>query len=294
MKDIISFIEDKRFIGDTTLSDYQKVLLKSIYGLPLDRQEKRIFRECTRLKRYKPKVYRESTIICGRRGGKSNQIAVYPCSEVAARGTSTVCAVLDELAFFKHEGVSVDREIVNSIKPSLIQFFESKILKVSNPGKKSGIVYQDYKEHFAKDSEVLVFQAPSHKMNPQISKQFVDGELTKDRAFAASEYMAQFKDDIANVCAGSCVLAARVDSYRLPPPSYGISETVETEAEKMDREAKVWLLGIKKKMPKNDHPDNLDMDALEAEMMDGLEKEIAAEIRKESSKDVQFRRGWED
>jgi hypothetical protein len=148
-------LEEKRQLID--------MWLKSIYGLPLDRQEKRIFRECTRLKRYKPKVYRESTIICGRRGGKSNQIAVYPCSEVAARGTSTVCAVLDELAFFKHEGVSVDREIVNSIKPSLIQFFESKILKVSNPGKKSGIVYQDYKEHFAKDSEVLVFQAPSHR-----------------------------------------------------------------------------------------------------------------------------------
>lgn len=271
MKDIISFIEDKRFIGDTSLSSYQKVLLKSMYGLPLDRREKGIFRECTRLRRYRPKVYQESTIICGRRGGKSNQIAsnvciyeavlgqherhlsvgetatiilaatskrqaqvdfgyirgklkhseilegmivsetketiilrnhiqiaVYPCSEVAARGLSVVCAVLDELAFFKHEGVSVDKQIVDSIRPSLIQFPSSKLLKISSPSKKSGVVWQDYRDHFGRDSEVLVFQASSHKMNPQISKQFVDNELTKDRAFAASEYMAQFKDDIGD------------------------------------------------------------------------------------------------
>lgn len=531
--DIITFIEDKRFIGETSLSDYQKVLLKSMYGLALDRQEKRIFRECTRLKKYKPKVYREVTILAGRRSGKSNQclsnvvifeavlgqherhlsvgevgtilliatskrqaqtdfqyvrgklknseilegmivgetketislrngiqIAVYPCSEVAARGISCVCAALDELAFFKHEGVSVDKQIVDSIRPSLIQFPGSKLLKISSPSKKSGVVWQDYRDHYGKDSEVLVFQAPSHKMNPQISKQFVDGELTKDRTFAASEYMALFKDDIgdyvdpedlsavvhegrrelpyipnmqlfafvdpsggksddmtlsitgreldgrivqvcirtkrapfnpascvkefaetlkfynlhqvtgdrysgnwvqeaflaggihyevceqnksqlyleflplimqqrailldireqttqfrqleriagrnqdvvdhprglkddiANACAGSCVLAARVNSYRLPPPSCGISEPIENEREKLDRESREWLLGIKKKKPKNDHPDNLDMDALEAEMMDGLEEEVAAEIRKDSSKGVQFKRSW--
>jgi len=271
MKDIISFIEDKRFIGDTSMSDYQKVLLKIMYGLPLDRREKRIFRECTRLRRYRPRIYQESTIVCGRRSGKSNQIAsnvciyeavlgqhekhlsvgetgtilliatskrqaqtdfgyvrgklknseilegmivaetketislsnriqvaVYPCSEVAARGLSVVCAVLDELGFFKHEGVSVDKQVVDSIRPSLIQFPGSKLLKISSPSKKSGVVWQDYRDHFGKDDEVLVFQAPSHRMNPQISKQFVDGELTKDRAFAASEYMAQFKDDIGD------------------------------------------------------------------------------------------------
>lgn len=130
--------------------------------------------------------------------------------------------------------------------------------------------------------------------NKEQTIQFRQLERKAGRNQDVVDHPRGLKDDIANACAGSCVLAARVDSYRLPPPSYGISETVETEAEKMDREAKVWLLGIKKKMPKNDHPDNLDMDALEAEMMDGLEKEIAAEIRKESSKDVQFRRGWED
>ncbi len=530
MKDIISFIEDKRFIGDTSLSSYQKVLLKSMYGLPLDRREKKIFRECTRLKRYRPKVYQESTIICGRRGGKSNQIAsnvciyeatlgkheehlsigevgtilliatskrqaqtdfgyvrgklksseilegmivsetketillrnnisicVYPCSEVAARGLSVVCAVLDEIAFFKHEGVSVDKQIVDSIRPSLIQFPGSKLLKISSPSKKSGVVYQDYREYFAKDSEVLVFQAPSHKMNPQISKQFVDGELTKDRAFAASEYMAQFKDDIgdyidpenldlviskgrrelpyiqnmqlfgfcdpsggksdemtlsisgreqdgrivqvcvrakkapfnpsacvkeyaevlrvynlhqvtgdrysgnwvqeaflaegihyevceqnksqlyleflplimqqrvvlldvktqtvqfrqlerkagrnqdvvdhprglhddiANACAGSCVLAARVDGYPLPPPSYGLVEEIESEKVRMERESTRWLLGLPKKKKK---PDEIDLGDLEDELHQ-WEEEFEIELRnKNTSEDIQLLRGW--
>jgi len=267
--DIIQFIEDERFIGDRSLSDYQKTLLKVIYGSSLDKREKKIFKTCTKLKRYKPKIFKESTIIAGRRSGKSDKIAsnvaiyeaimgqhekylsvgekgtvlllatskrqaktdfgyiqgklknseilrrmienetqeeirlrnriviaVYPCSDVTPRGISCVCAVLDELAYFKHEGVSIDKQIVDSIRPSLIQFPNSKLLKISSPSKKSGVVWGDYKDHYGMDSDVLVFQAPSHLMNTKISKGFVKSEVAKDPAFAKSEYLALFKDDL--------------------------------------------------------------------------------------------------
>lgn len=265
---IIEFIEDERFLNDKSLSLPQKVLLKSLYGESLDRRERRIFRHCTGQTRYRAKEYRESSIISGRRSGKSDQIssnlaiyeatmreheqylsvgetgivlllatslrqartlfnyvngkmksskllirmieretlmelelsngitiAIYPCSEVV-RGLSVITCILDEIAFFRHEGKLIDKEIQDSVKPSLITFPHSKLLKISSPSKKSGVLFNDYKNNYGIDSEILIWQSESSYMNPSISKEFVKGELKKDSAFARSEYLAMFKEGL--------------------------------------------------------------------------------------------------
>ena len=225
---IIQFIEDARFIGDTSLSPYQKTFLKTFYGEPLDRREKRIFRECTGIRRYRPRIYNESTLNAGRRSGKTDkiltnlvlyeafmgrheehlsvgetatilliatskrqaqidfnyvrgkirnseileamvesetketitltnriQISVYPCSEVAPRGLSVCCSGFDEIGHMKHEGVNIDKRVVDSVRPALIQFPNSKLVKSTTPSRKAGVVYEDYKNHLSKDYEVL-------------------------------------------------------------------------------------------------------------------------------------------
>jgi hypothetical protein len=371
-------------------------------------------------------------------------ISVYPCSEVAPRGLSVPCGGLDEVGHMKHEGVSIDKEIVDSIRPALVQFANSKLIKVTTPSSKMGIVWQDHRDHYGKYSEVLFFQAPSHKMNPQIPEHFVVGELRKDRAFAATEYLAQFrddlgdyidpedldavickgrrelpyvskmplfafcdmsggkrddaalsitgreesgqiiqlclrvkrapfnpaacikefaetlrnyhlsqvtgdkysagfveesfqsngvfyqptelnksqiyleflplimqqrvtlldikdqtiqirqlerragrnqdvidhprglKDDIANTCAGACVLAAKTDSWRLPPPSFGVVEFAENEKERMDRESVEWLTGQKRKHKDEDEDfcaEDWDVDAMSQSQ---IKKELEA------------------
>lgn len=266
---IISFIEDQRFIGDKSLSLPQIVCLKSIYGLPLNKEERKVYRKLTSLKKYHPKEYQETTIIAGRRSGKSNQlasnvcifeatmrdhkthlsvgekafivlvasnkrqarvifnyvlgklrgsevlnkmiesvtteeirlsnritIAIYPCSEVSIRGLSIVVFIADESAFWKVDGVNVDKSVINSVRPSLIQFPNSKLIKISSPYAKKGVIFQDFEDHFGVNSDVLVIQGETHYFNPQISKKFIKDELKKDYSYASSEYLARFRSDL--------------------------------------------------------------------------------------------------
>ena len=73
---IIKFIEDPKLINDQSLSAAQKVSLKAVYGLELDRGEKAIFRKITGRRKYTPGTeYPEATFILGRRSGKSDKIA---------------------------------------------------------------------------------------------------------------------------------------------------------------------------------------------------------------------------
>ena len=72
---IIEFIEDPKLINDQSLSPAQKMSLKAVYGLPLDRKEKILFRKTSGLIQYVPKEREEVSFILGRRGGKSDKIA---------------------------------------------------------------------------------------------------------------------------------------------------------------------------------------------------------------------------
>ncbi|MBA7677440.1 hypothetical protein ES703_85697 [subsurface metagenome] len=265
---IVDFIKNRQLINQQTLSIAQKTLLRAIYGLPLSKSERRIFRKCTGLRRYKPQAYKEAVIISGRRSGKSNEIAsnvavheavagqherhlsvgeratvlvlattlrqakitfgyilgklksskilsrmiesetqeqvnlnnrisigVWACNE-SIRGLSVCVAVLDELAYFKHEGKLIDKQIVDSVRPSLIQFPNSKLIKISSPSKKAGVLYEDWKHHYGQSDDVLIWQSSSDLMNPAVTKKFIQQELRKDPAYAKSEYMAQFRDDL--------------------------------------------------------------------------------------------------
>ena len=72
---IIQFIEDPNLINDQSLSSAQKMSLKAIYGLPLNKEELKIFKKTTGLTRYIPREWEEASFILGRRSGKSDKVA---------------------------------------------------------------------------------------------------------------------------------------------------------------------------------------------------------------------------
>jgi len=82
---IIEAINDDRFFKglfrDLRTWRSWEVYLKALFGLPiLERKDRRIFRQCTGLKRPPSKAAKETFVICGRRSGKSwisSIIAVY-------------------------------------------------------------------------------------------------------------------------------------------------------------------------------------------------------------------------
>ncbi|MBI4443165.1 MAG: hypothetical protein HY649_07300 [Acidobacteria bacterium] len=71
---IIDFCIDPQLLG-LSLSPAQRTLLKSIYGLPLSKEELELFRQCTGREHYRGCPFGEATVIAGARAGKDSRIA---------------------------------------------------------------------------------------------------------------------------------------------------------------------------------------------------------------------------
>ena len=69
--------------------------------------------------------------------------------------------VMDEIGFWRLEGSSdSDVEIQSSIRRGMINFDRTKLIKISSPYMKSGVLHDDFKNHFGQDSpDVLVWRA---------------------------------------------------------------------------------------------------------------------------------------
>jgi hypothetical protein len=82
---IIEFIEHPSLLNDRSLSHAQRVILKSIYGLHLNQSELEFYYAATGLDKYDATEVRETTIIAGRRSGKTSKIAARIVSYEACR-----------------------------------------------------------------------------------------------------------------------------------------------------------------------------------------------------------------
>ena len=72
--DVIQAIRDPNILGDV-LSPAQEAALRTLYGLPIPKEQESLVRRCIGHPPRKPMEYREAAFICGRRSGKSDKIA---------------------------------------------------------------------------------------------------------------------------------------------------------------------------------------------------------------------------
>lgn len=129
------------------------------------------------------------------------------------RGRTIVCAILDELAFWRWEGRNPDAEILRAIKPSMLTIPRSMIIGISTPYMKSGVVYEAFSKHYAKeDAPVLVVRGGSTEFNPGLDRTFIEQEIEADSANRA-EYYAEFREDLEAFLPGelvdSCIIPER-------------------------------------------------------------------------------------
>ena len=98
-------------------------------------------------------------------------IQCFACSAKSMRSYSIPAAVMDEVAFFRSEaGTVVDEEVQTSIKRGGIQFPQQRLVKISTPHAKSGVLWNDFKRYYGQaDPDVLVWVAPTTLMNPTIT-----------------------------------------------------------------------------------------------------------------------------
>lgn len=143
-------------------------------------------------------------------------IAVKTADYRSLRGVTCCCVIADELAFWAVNGVNPDREVVNAVIPSLAAIPNSRLIVISSPYSKQGVLFESFKENYGRDSgDTLIWKATSRQMNPSLSESMIERELERDPDAARAEWLAEFREDIEQCFSldliESCVVPSRGD-----------------------------------------------------------------------------------
>lgn len=137
-------------------------------------------------------------------------IMVKPASFRALRGWTIVCAILEELSFWRYEleSANPDREVLNALKPGLASIPGSLLVGISTPYTKAGVLFEKFKTNFGKPDGPLIWKAPTRTMNPTIPMETIGQAFAEDPESAAAEWGAEFRTDISTFVDPQTVEAA--------------------------------------------------------------------------------------
>jgi len=143
-------------------------------------------------------------------------IAIKPASFRSVRGYTILCAILEELSFWRYEEAAVpDVEIIRAIRPGLLR--DGLLIGISSPWAMSGFLYKQYKRYYGKRRGPLIWHAPTQRMNPTYSKEKIRQAYAEDPVSAATEFGAEFRKDTSTYCdpdvIDACIMKRR---YGLP------------------------------------------------------------------------------
>lgn len=126
-------------------------------------------------------------------------IEVATASYRSIRGYTLAAAILDEIAFWPtDDAAEPDRAILDALRPAMATLPGAVLLAASSPYARRGALYDAHRRYFGNDgAPVLVWQAATRTMNPTVPQSIIDEAVERDPAWAAAEFMAQFRDDIA-------------------------------------------------------------------------------------------------
>jgi hypothetical protein len=154
-------------------------------------------------------------------------IEIQTASYKTVRGRTVVAALCDELAFWSvDEGTAnPDSEIIAALRPAMATVPGARLLKASSPYARRGVLWNDYRKHYAKDdSKTLVWQGSTSAMNPSVPQSFIDAAYEDDPASAAAEYGANFRTDVESFVSRevveSCVVRGRFELQPIPGVTY--------------------------------------------------------------------------
>lgn len=140
-------------------------------------------------------------------------IQVFPSNQARIRGASLACFIGDECAFWKHEGKSIDREVIEAARPGL-SFEHSKLIKISTPYWQRGEIWNDHRDFYGKPNDhCLVFQGSTELFFPGYSKIKLALAKLRDKTSYESEFLAHFRTDLSAMFDQAAIDAA-VDADR--------------------------------------------------------------------------------
>ena len=138
-------------------------------------------------------------------------IACVPASLKSTRGFASPISVMDEVGVWYQESESAnpDYEIYRALSPGQIQFPNRKIVGISSPWNKAGLLHQYYEsgtdgwkvpvESLREQAQdVVVLHGPTAVMgNPQVTREFLRKEKVRNELAFEREILAQFQDSIS-------------------------------------------------------------------------------------------------
>jgi hypothetical protein len=155
------------------------------------------------------------------------EVVCFPNSYRLVRGPTICCAILDEVAvWWNHElAANPDREILRALKPAMITQPDSLLIGLSSPYARRGVLFEKHRDHYGRDdSNVLVWQAPTDVMNPQVDRREIEEAYREDPSSAAAEFGAEFRSDLQTYVSvdavRNCVDADVFERMPLPGVSY--------------------------------------------------------------------------
>lgn len=153
-------------------------------------------------------------------------VKVATASFRSTRGYTMLDVVLEECAFYTVEGsANPDEELLTALRPALLTMPGSRVYGISSPYARRGILYKAYTDHWGRDdTDVLVFNADSMSLNPQLPRAAIDQAFEEDAISAASEYgnpdtgLVLFRSDVERFLSEEAVAAVvEVGRRELPP-----------------------------------------------------------------------------
>jgi hypothetical protein len=154
----------------------------------------------------------------------SNGIAieVATASFRTIRGRTLIAALFDEAAFWRSDdSANPDIEILQAVRPSLATT-GGLLLVASSPYAKRGILWRAFSRYHGKDGPILVWRAPTLRMNPTVPQSVIGEAYEADPAAAAAEYGAEFRNDLEAFVSREAVELVTLKGVREIPPQPGL------------------------------------------------------------------------
>lgn len=139
----------------------------------------------------------------------------------SVRGRSVACVILDEVAFWQNELTSnPDTEVYAALVPALATLPGAMLIGISTPYRRAGLLWQKHRDYYGvDDDDVLVVRGPSRSFNSTLPQKIVDDALNRDAAAARSEWLAEWRDDIAAFLSRDLIEAAVDRGVVVRPPN---------------------------------------------------------------------------
>jgi len=138
----------------------------------------------------------------------------------SVRGFTLLAVIVDEAAFFGYASehqVRSDTELIRAVEPGLATT-QGRLIAISSPYAKKGWCWDQHRANFANENgRTLVWNCPSRTMNPTLPEYIVRRAMEEDLQAAKSEYLGEFRDDVAGFIDRAVVeaLVARGVSQRI-------------------------------------------------------------------------------